>query len=72
MNSYLMLKFANDFDETMQLRVDNIKNDLTDEVVKTAVSNIADSNVLQGKISTMNKAIEAKIVKTTYTEFDIL
>ncbi|HHX67161.1 MAG: DUF2922 domain-containing protein [Miniphocaeibacter sp.] len=71
MNSYIMMKFANDFDETMQLKVDNIKSGLTDEVVKAAILNIADSKVLQGKIATMNKAVEAKLVETTYTEFDI-
>ncbi|QQK08219.1 DUF2922 domain-containing protein [Miniphocaeibacter halophilus] len=71
MNSYLMLKFANELDETLQLRVDNIKNGLTDEVVKAAIVNIAESNALQGKKGTMTKAVEAKVVETTYTEFNI-
>ncbi len=71
MNRYLLFKLSNDADERLQVKVDHIRNDIDQDGVKTVADIISASNVFIGKKGIMNKAIEAKIVEITYTEFDV-
>lgn len=71
MEKYLLMKFSNSQGETTQLKVDNIKEDLTDDIVKKSMENIATSFVLSGKKALTDKVKEAKIVEIKYTEFNI-
>lgn len=71
MEKYLLMKFSNSHGETTQLKVDNIKEDLTDDIVKKSMENIANSFVLSGKKALTDKVKEAKIVEIKYTEFNV-
>lgn len=72
MAKYLTMKFKNEQDDRAVVRLDYIKEDLTDEQVKNAVIAIVDNKVLKGKRGILDQAVEAKVVETTYKEFNIL
>ncbi|WP_300410882.1 DUF2922 domain-containing protein [Lagierella sp.] len=71
MAKYLSMKFSNEAKDSGIVRLDYIREDLTDEDVKSAVESILGNNLLVGKNGPLNQAVEAKVVETTYKEFNI-
>lgn len=71
MDRYLLFKLVNDLDESLQIKVDHIKTDIAQEDVKDVADKISSLNVFMGKKGLMSKTVEAKIVETTYTEFEV-
>ncbi|MDO5018196.1 MAG: DUF2922 domain-containing protein [Lagierella massiliensis] len=72
MPKYLSMKFSNEAEDKITLNLSYIKEDLTDEIVKDAVTSIAQNKVLIGKNGVIDKVVEAKLVETTYREFNVL
>lgn len=71
MAKYLSMKFKNANNDKGSVRLDFIREDLTDELVKNAVTAIVENKVLMGKKGILDQAVEAKVVETTYREFNI-
>ena len=72
MAKYLSMKFKNELNDSGMVRLDYIKDDLNDEQVKAAVTAIVDNKVLVGKNGLLDQAVQARVVETTYQEFNIL
>lgn len=72
MAKYLSMKFKNELNDSGMVRLDYIKDDLNDEQVKAAVTAIVDNKVLVGKKGVLDQAVQARVVETTYQEFNIL
>lgn len=72
MAKYLSMKFKNDFNDSGILRLDFIKENLTEEQVKAAVTAIVSNKVLEGKRGVLDQAVQARVVETTYQDFNIL
>ena len=66
------MKFKNELNDSGMVRLDYIKDDLNDEQVKAAVTAIVDNKVLVGKKGVLDQAVQARVVETTYQEFNIL
>lgn len=71
MAKYLSMKFKNDHNDSGIVRLDYIKEGLTDEKVKAAVVAIASTKVLEGKRGVLDQAVQARVVETTYQDFNI-
>lgn len=72
MAKYLSMKFKNELNDSGMVRLDYIKDDLNDEQVKAAVTAIVDNKVLVGKKGVLDQAVQARVVETTYQDFNIL
>ena len=72
MAKYLSMKFKNELNDSGMVRLDYIKDDLNDEQVKAAVTAIVDNKVLIGKKGVLDQAVQARVVETTYQDFNIL
>ena len=66
------MKFKNELNDSGMVRLDYIKDDLNDEQVKAAVTAIVDNKVLVGKKGVLDQAVQARVVETTYQDFNIL
>lgn len=71
MNSYLQLRFTNDFNEKFRLRIDNYDPDITDEDLKTAMDSIILSEVFTGKMGLFDKKLSASLVTVTEKEYSL-
>ena len=72
MAKYLSMKFKNELNDSGMVRLDYIKDDLNDEQVKAAVTAIVDNKVLVGNKGVLDQAVQARVVETTYQDFNIL
>lgn len=72
MAKYLSMKFKNELNDSGMVRLDYIKDNLNDEQVKAAVTAIVDNKVLVGKKGVLDQAVQARVVETTYQDFNIL
>ena len=72
MTKYLSMKFKNELNDSGMVRLDYIKDDLNDDQVKAAIKAIVDNKVLVGKKGVLDQAVQARVVETTYQDFNIL
>lgn len=72
MRTYLELKFGNANGETKRLMIPYPKEDLKDEMVKNACLAVVDNRVLKGKRGILDTVISARLVQTTYNEYNVL
>lgn len=71
MDKVLELKIGNDAKETVTLRVNDLKETITDLEIQTGIANIAASGVFAKGMGVLNIPLSARIIETSYREFEI-
>ena len=67
----LVMVFKTDGDNNVSMTIDNPAYDLSENQIKSAMERIIQSNVFAPKGEALVEAIEAKIVVTNKTEYDL-
>lgn len=68
----LLMSFKTHDDRKVSLTVDNPREDITEAEIKTVMDLIVEKNVFASNKADLVKALEAKIVVTDTTEFDLV
>lgn len=71
MSSRLVMSFATEIGRNVSLSVDNPKDDVTEEEIKTAMEAIVTQDIFCPYDSKLTKGIEAKVVLVDTTEYDL-
>lgn len=68
----LLMSFKTDADDRVSLSVNDPRTDLTEAEIKTAMELIVEKNVFAPKGATIVSLVEAKVVQTDTTEYDLV
>ena len=68
----LLMSFKTHDDRKVSLTVDNPREDITEAEIKTVMDLIVSKNVFSSNKADLVKALDAKIVVTDTTEFDLV
>lgn len=68
----LVMIFRNSAGKNVSISIDDPKDDLTEEQIKTAMELIVEKNVFKKNDYAFVEAVEAKIVTTDTTEYDLV
>ena len=68
----LVMIFRNAAGKNVTISIDDPKDDLTEEQIKTAMELIVEKNVFKKNDYAFVEAVEAKIVTTDTTEYDLV
>ena len=68
----LVMTFKNEADEKISLTVDDPKNDIKEADIKTVMDLIIAKNIFAPKGCDLVSAIEAKVVTTDTTDYDLV
>ena len=68
----LEMIFKNDADKQTTISIENPKTDITEAEVKTAMDLIVSKNVFKRGGYSLVEAVEARIVNTQTTEYDLV
>lgn len=68
----LVMTFKNEVDKQVSISLDNPRADLTEEEIKTAMELVVAKNVFKKNSYALTAAVEAKIVSTQTTEYDLV
>lgn len=68
----LVMVFKNEVDKQVSISIDNPRADLTEEEIKTAMELVVAKNVFKKNGCALTAAVEAKIVSTQTTEYDLV
>ena len=71
-NKKLVMIFRNSAGKNVSISIDDPKDDLTEEQIKTAMELIVEKNVFKKNDYAFVEAVEAKIVTTDTTEYDLV
>ena len=71
-NKKLVMIFRNSAGKNVTISIDDPKDDLTEEQIKTAMELIVEKNVFKKNDYAFVEAVEAKIVTTDTTEYDLV
>lgn len=72
LNRKLVMTFKTTDDKKVSLTVDNPREDLTEEEVKTAMELIKDKNIFAPGGADIASLVSAKIVETDTTNYDLV
>lgn len=72
LNRKLVMTFKTTDDKNVSLTVDNPREDLTEEEVKTAMELIKDKNIFAPGGADIASLVSAKIVETDTTNYDLV
>ena len=70
-NAKLQMIFKNLEDRKVTLSVDNPRNDLTGEEVRSTMDNIIETNVFDSNGGDLTTPVGARVVRTTIEEIEI-
>lgn len=68
----LVMVFKNEADKRVSISIDDPKTDITEEQVKTAMELIVAKNIFKKGNYALTATVEAKIVDTQTTEYDLV
>ena len=68
----LVMIFRNSAGKNVSISIDDPKDDLTEEQIQTAMELIVEKNVFKKNDYAFVEAVEAKIVTTDTTEYDLV
>lgn len=71
MNSYLQLKFANEFNEKFNIRLNNYDPDISDQDVNQVMDGLIAEEVFTGKKAPYNKKLSASLVTIEEKEYSL-
>ena len=71
LNRKLVMTFKTTDDKKISLTVDNPREDLTDEEVKTAMELIIEKNIFAPGGADLASLVSAKVVQTDTTNYDL-
>ena len=71
-NKKLVMIFRNSAGKNVTISIDDPKDDLTEEQIKTAMDLIVEKNVLKKNDYALVEAVEAQIVTTQTTGYDLV
>lgn len=71
-SSKLVMVFKNRIGKNVSISIDDPKDDLTEEEIKTAMELIIAKNVFKKNNYTFVEAVGAKVVNTTTDEYDLV
>lgn len=71
LNRKLVMTFKTTDDKKISLTVDNPREDLTDEEVKTAMELIKEKNIFAPGGADLASLVSAKVVQTDTTNYDL-
>lgn len=71
LNKKLVMTFKTTDDKKISLTVDNPREDLTDEEVKTAMELIKEKNIFAPGGADLASLVSAKVVQTDTTNYDL-
>ena len=72
LNKKLIMTFKTTDDKKVSLTVDNPKEDLTEEEVKTCMELIKEKNILAPGGADLASLVSAKVVETDTTNYDLV
>lgn len=72
LNRKLVMTFKTTEDKKVSLTVDNPREDLTDEEVKTAMELIKEKNIFAPGGADLASLVSAKVVETDTTNYDLV
>ena len=72
LNRKLVMTFKTTDDKKISLTVDNPREDLTDEEVKTAMELIIEKNIFAPGGADLASLVSAKVVQTDTTNYDLV
>ena len=72
LNKKLVMTFKTTDDKKVSLTVDNPKEDLTEEEVKTAMELIKEKNIFAPGGADLASLVSAKVVETDTTNYDLV
>ena len=72
LNRKLVMTFKTTDDKTVSLTVDNPREDLTEEEVKTAMELIKEKNIFAPGGADLASLVSAKVVETDTTNYDLV
>ena len=72
LNRKLVMTFKTTDDKKVSLTVDNPREDLTEEEVKTAMELIKEKNIFAPGGADLASLVSAKVVKTDTTNYDLV
>lgn len=72
LNKKLVMTFKTTDDKKISLTVDNPREDLTDEEVKTAMELIKEKNIFAPGGADLASLVSAKVVQTDTTNYDLV
>lgn len=72
LNRKLVMTFKTTDDKKISLTVDNPREDLTDEEVKTAMELIKEKNIFAPGGADLASLVSAKVVQTDTTNYDLV
>ena len=67
----LLMRFKTDTDNIVSISIDEPREDITETEIKTVMNLIIDKNIFSIKGAHFVKAVDAKIVQTDTTEYDL-
>lgn len=68
----LVLSFKTSSDKTVSLSVDDPRTDITETEIKTLMDLVISKNIFAPNGSDITTALEAKVVTTNTTEYDLV
>ena len=71
-NKKLVMIFRNSAGKNVTISIDDPKDDLTEEQIKTAMELIVEKNVFKKNDYALFEAVEAQIVSTQTTGYDLV
>ncbi|WP_195928855.1 DUF2922 domain-containing protein [Clostridium sp. 1001270J_160509_D11] len=71
-NKKLVMIFRNSAGKNVTISIDDPKDDLTEEQIKTAMELIVEKNVFKKNDYALVEAVEAQIVTTQTTDYDLV
>lgn len=71
MNKVLELKLENDAKESLTLRINNPKEDLTEVEVQAGIQAIAATGVFTRDAGPLTNVVSARMVETVYTDYTV-
>ena len=72
LNRKLVMTFKTTDDKKVSLTVDNPREDLTEEEVKTAMELIKEKNIFAPGVADLASLVSAKVVETDTTNYDLV
>ena len=72
LNKKLVMTFKTTDDKKVSLTVDNPKEDLTEEEVKTCMERIKEKNIFAHGGADLASLVSAKVVETDTTNYDLV
>ena len=71
-NKKLVMIFKNSADKKVTISIEDPKDDLTEEQIKSAMDTIVAKNVFKKNDYALVEAVEAQIVTTQTTDYDLV